>query len=112
VPEFTQQTAEAVDNKTKFHLEEFRQLRAEILMRDRTQIQLGLYSVFAIGIMFSFFVSHIDMIDRLNIRFVWASLPAISISGYLWKIALGLRIRSIGNYIKKLESEYALEGLG
>jgi hypothetical protein len=101
--------------KLQFHLEEFRQLRAEVLLRSRIQIQLEVFTVAAVGLLFWFLATNNQILSERPVAarvLAWWSPLLLILAGYVWWRSYVLRNYRIGAYLWQLEERFAAEGLG
>ena len=102
-------------DQLQFHLEEFRQLRAEILLRSRIQIQLEAFTVVAVGLLFWFLATNSQILrERPGAAQIlaWWSPLLIVLAGYVWWRMYVRRNYRIATYVLKLEERFATQGLG
>jgi hypothetical protein len=98
----------------EFHLEEFRQLRAEILQLARIQTQLEVFTVIAVALIFAFLAANERLLgDRAGVRFlIWWAPIFIVFTGYTLSRSLVRRAYQIGAYLRRLEKQMAFDGQG
>ena len=102
------------EDEREFHLEEYRQLRAEILFRSRVHTQLEVFTVMAVALIFWFAAtSEGTLRDRPEARFlIWWSPVFIIFTGFILSRSFVKTNYRIGAYLKRIEKRFAMDGQG
>ncbi len=100
------------DRMFQFHLEEFKQLKAEIHQHQKFEFAMEFGAATAAFGVMGFLVNQAHQVNAAGAVIAWwVPLTIVVIARILTK-ALNNRDRQIGAYIKAIERQYAVTGLG
>lgn len=96
----------------QFHLEEFKLLRTEVLETIKEIPSIERLSLLMTGAIWAWIFTNTEHIDK-SMSVYFAFIPFVISTLFLLRVsALKAKIKTLGGYLKKLESEYGKENLG
>jgi len=95
-----------------FHLEEYRNLRAEIISNDRAKFQIEIFGIASVGLLYAFLSQQLSLLTDFGIGLIWW-LPTLSIVlTYVWSQSYVKKNIEIGKYLTEVESRFSVTELG
>lgn len=102
-----------VESQSAFHLQEYAELRQEILVNTEETRKLEMYCLIAVALVFSWVATEGSKAPYASNLYFTASMPAVLVAfGWMKSMAIEQNIVRLGKYISILEKRLAKDGRG
>jgi hypothetical protein len=96
----------------EFHMEEFKQLKAEIILHQNMRFQIETFAATAVFVTTSYLFSNEQTFEAVSVKFIWWLPTLITITAFSISAMISQGMTIAGCYIKKIECLYGMDGQG
>src|SRR5262245_48635382 len=100
------------DRTFQFHLEEYKQLKSEIMLQQKLRFQIEIYTASAVFITLNYLFLHVGNLPGKDIKIMWWIPIFVVVTGFSISTMISRGVFIAGSYLKEIEAEYGKNGQG